>query len=66
MQLEPALVNVHHVLENVPVAGGLLNSGAVVAVKRQSDWEVMYPPDFDGLFLPENENIESLNECKEP
>ena len=51
-QLEPALACVVDVVENVPVVGCLLRSGAVVAVEREAGWEVVYPPGFAGPFLP--------------
>jgi hypothetical protein len=52
-ELEHAFVCVVDVIENVPVVGCSLRPGAVVAVKRKSGWEVVYPPGFAGPFLPQ-------------
>ncbi len=51
--LQPALACVLDVIENVPVAGGALRPGAVVAVENETGWEVVYPPGFVGPFIPE-------------
>jgi len=52
-ELEPALACVRDVLANVRVLDNDLRRGAVVAVQRDGRYQVVYPPNFEGPFLPE-------------
>jgi hypothetical protein len=52
-QLEPALTCVVDVVENVRVLDNDLRRGAVVAVERDGNHEVVYPRGFEWAFLPE-------------
>jgi len=51
--LEPALVCVLDVVQNVRVLGNDLRPTTVVAIERDGRHEVVYPPDFVGPFMPE-------------
>jgi hypothetical protein len=51
-KLKEALANVLDVVENVRVLDNDLRPAAVVAVKRRSKYEVVYPPGFKEPFLP--------------
>jgi hypothetical protein len=39
------------VVENVPVLGNILRSGAVIAVQQEAGFEVVYPADFQRPFI---------------
>jgi hypothetical protein len=51
-ELEPALACVLDVVENDRVLDSDLRPAAVVAVEGPGGQEVVYPPGFDGPFLP--------------
>src|SRR5262249_25029749 len=48
-----ALACVLDVIENVRVLGNDLRQGVVVAISKGAKYEVVYPPNFQGPFLPE-------------
>lgn len=50
--LKPALACVLNVVQNTRVLDNDLRPATVVAVERESGHEVVYPPDFEGTFLP--------------
>jgi hypothetical protein len=50
--LGPALACVLDVIQNVRVLENDLRRGVVVAIQRKSGHEVVYPPEFEGPFLP--------------
>jgi hypothetical protein len=50
--LEPAVVCVRDVIENVRVLDNDLRPGVVAAVEHEGRHEVIYPPGFAGPFLP--------------
>lgn len=52
-KLPAALACVLDVIENVDVLGNDLRPGTVVAVRRKSGYEVVYPQGFTGRFLPQ-------------
>jgi hypothetical protein len=50
--LEPAVVCVRDVIENVRVLDNDLRPGVVAAVEHEGRHEVIYPAGFEGPFLP--------------
>ena len=52
-ELGPATDCVRDVIENVRVLDNDLRRGVVAAVERDGRHEVIYPPGFEGPFLPE-------------
>jgi hypothetical protein len=50
--LELALACVLDVIENVPLLDNNLRQSAVVAIGNHEVYEVVYPKDFTGQFLP--------------
>src|SRR5262245_48205970 len=51
-KLKPALACVLDVIENVRLLGNDLRQGVAVAVERRGGHEVVFPPGFEGPFLP--------------
>src|SRR5262245_47720955 len=51
-RLEPALACVLDIIENVRVLENDLRPAAIVAIERKDGHEVVYPPSFEGQFLP--------------
>lgn len=52
-RLEQDLSVILDVIESVPIAGCILKSGAAIAIEEVGGgWRVVYPPDFEGPFLP--------------
>jgi hypothetical protein len=51
-RLKPALACVLDLVENVRVLDNDLRRGVAVAVERKDGHEVVYPPGFEGPFLP--------------
>jgi hypothetical protein len=51
-RLKSALACIRDVIENVRVLENDLRQGVVVAVERKGSREVVYPPGFEGPFLP--------------
>ena|SRR5262245_25238345 len=56
--LNAALACVLDVVQNVRVLGNDLRPAVVVAVEHDGNHDVVYPPDFTGPFLPEEEDVE--------
>ncbi len=48
----PALRCVRNVIEKVRLLDNDLRMAAVVAVEHEGEYDVIYPPDFEGEFLP--------------
>lgn len=53
LELGPALACVLDVVQNVRVLDNDLRSAAVVAIEHDGAYDVVYPPNFSGPFLPE-------------
>jgi hypothetical protein len=51
-EVEPAVACVLDVVQNVRVLGNDLRPAAVVALARGTEFEVVYPLNFAGPFLP--------------
>ncbi len=52
-RVKPALACILDVIENVRVLDNELRPAVVVAIERKGGHEVVYPPGFEGPFLPE-------------
>ncbi len=53
LELGSALACVLDVVQNVRVLDNDLRQAAVVAIELEGAYDVVYPPDFAGPFLPE-------------
>src|SRR5262245_3849066 len=51
-EVKPALACVLDLVQNVRVLGNDLRPAVVVAIEHEGRYEVVYPPDFVGPFLP--------------